>query len=235
MDQHYHPLILQRLRLLFDTRDWDGVQAYLASLSNAHFRTAGYMMGERLMPELPAQDFWDVMRRLVLWQPKAFVVTTAKAATPRLLDRTLSLEDEGFNKLAIALQDESRSIDRQKLLLQWLPAAQEPASIELLFQSLGINNPRRRADFLLRTDGLAAAFVLLRTLRFEEHDRTWLTQTCRALMKRGDNLSFNVASLIRAFFDLNEVRGTFSLQIEPFELSRLDTDFDTFKRLARKV
>ena len=235
MDQHYHPLILQRLQSLFSARDWDGLQVYLTTLSNAHFRTAGYMMGERLMPNMSRDDFWEVMLRLILWQPKAFVVTTAKAATPRLTNGTLSLSDTGFHRLAEVLQGEAHWIDRKKLIQQWLPALTEPSTIETLFRMLQVEDMRLRVEFLLHTSGMAAAFVLLRTLRFEEHDRLYLAQTCRALMKRGDSLSFNVASMVRAFFDLQEVKGVFSLHLQPFELSRLDTDYDTFKRIASKV
>ena len=242
-DQHYHPVILQSLRRLFALRDWNSLTAYLDSLSNAHFRTAGYLIGERLLQEVTAEDFWEVASRLILWQPKAFVVTMAKAAAPRFTAGTLSVEDAGFLRLAASLRDEERWIDRQKLLMNWLPVLREPATIERLFELLGVEDPHRRVEFLLRTDGVAAGFVLLRTLRFEEHDRDFLVQTCRALMKRAadpssnraDSLSFNIASMIRTFFDLHEVRGVFSLSIQPFELSRLDTDFETFKRLARKV
>ena len=235
LDQHYHPLILQRLRSLFAANDWEGLQTYLAELSNAHFRTAGYMIGERLMPDTRPADFWEVMLRLIRWQPKAFTVTMAKAAMPRLIDGTLTINDAGFLSLAEYLRSDERWIDRQKLLMQWLPAARDPMTIERLFDLMNVDDPRKRADFLLRTEGMAAAFVLLRTLRFEEHDRPWLTQVCRTLMKRGDNLSFNVASMLREFFDLQELKGIFSLHLQPFELSRLDTDFDTFKRVARKV
>ena len=192
-------------------------------------------MGECLMQATSNDDFWEVMHRLIRWQPKAFVVTMAKAATPRLVNGTLTINDAGFIRLAEYLQSDERWIDRQKLLMQWLPIIRDPQSIERLFDLMKVDDPRKRGDFLLRIDGMAAAFVLLRTLRFEEHDREWMAQTCRALMKRGDSLSFNVASMIRAFFDLQEVKGVFSLHIQPFELSRLDTDYETFKRIASKV
>ena len=110
---------------------------------------------------------------------------------------------------------------------------------------LGIHDSRRRVDFLLHTSGLVAAFVLLRTLRFEEHDSYYLTSVCRQLMHRAstlshstgqaDSLSFNMASLLRTYFDLPDLRGTFSLTLEPYELSRLDTDFDVFRRAITKV
>ena len=234
MDQHYHPIIFQRLSALFDSRDWDALQTYLGGLSNAHFRTAGYLIGERMMLSQTADDFWEVMRRLILWQPKAFTVTTGKAALLRLQRRTVSLEDAGFQLLVHALSTPERMIDRQKLLMLWLPAISEPQIMEQLFLQFGIND-RRRVDFLLRTEGLPAAFVLLRVLCYEDHDRDFLTSICRQVMRRGDSLSFNLASLLRTYFDLPEVRGTFSLALQPYELSRLDTDFDVFCRVIKKV
>lgn len=245
MDQHFHPIINQHLKKLFEERDWNGLQSYLDSLSHSHFRTAGYMIGERLLANVPSDDFWTVVQRLLLWQPKAFTVTLAKAAAPRLQAGTLSIHDEGLRQLAAALQSEEHVLDREKLLLQWLPAVHEPAMMEELFQLFGLQEPHRRVDFLMRTDTPVAAFVLLRTLRFEEHDRDYLTTVCRQLVRRAatlshsagrsDSLSFNLASLLRTFFDLPDIRGTFSLTIQPYELSRLDTDFDVFRRLITRV
>ena len=235
LDQHYNPTIAARLRQLFAQADWSSLQAYLSSLSNAHFRTAGYIIGERMLRDVPSDVFWDVMLRLVTWQPKAFLVTLAKSALPRLQNGTLTICDDGFARLASALTAEERLLDREKLLLQWLPAMRHPSNIEKLFAMLHIVEPRRRLDFLLRVESLAANFVLLRTLRFEEHDRELLVTTCRQLMRRGTSESFNMASLIREFFGLEEVRGVFSLRLEPYEMTCIDTDFDTFCRLVHKV
>ncbi len=245
MDQHFHPIVYSRLRQIFAAEDWQGLMTYLDSLSNSHFRTAGYLIGERLLAEVDAKTFWTVVIRLIMWNPKAFTVTMAKAATKRLKEGALTLQDEGFRELARTLQAPERVIDREKLLLQWLPVMTKPEAIEELFEALGVSEPRRRVEFLLRTDSLAAGFVLLRTLRFEEYDREYLTSVCRQLMRRAstlshttghaDGLSFNLASLLRAYFDLDELRGTFSLALQPYELSRLDTDFDVFRRGVTKV
>lgn len=235
MDQHYHPILLQRLRALFEGGDWGALKSYLAGLSNAHFRTAGYLLGERLLPQAPADVFWDVTRELILWHPKAFTVTTGKAALPRLQQGSLSLDDEGFRQLSASLTAPERALDRQKLLLLWLPVISDPQKMQKLLQDFGIDPPRRQVEFLLRTDNLAAAFLLLKALRFEEHDSEYLTTVCRQVMRRGDSLSFNLASLLRTYFDLPDIRGTFSLSIQHYELSRLDTDFEVFKRIVTKV
>ena len=245
MNQHYNPIVYHRLQQLFEIADWEALVTYLDSLSHSQFRTAGYLIGERLLTNLSAESFWEVVKCLILWQPKAFTVMMAKAAAIRLQDGTLTIHDDGFVRLATALQGESHAIDRQKLLMQWLPYINEPTSIEELFSILGVDNPRRRTDFLLRTNTIAAAFVLLRTLRFEEHDREYLTSVCRQLIHRAstlshstghaDSLSFNLASLLCSYFDLPDIRGSFSLALHPYELSRLDTDFDTFRHLITKV
>lgn len=245
MDQHYNPLIYSRLQQLFAAADWEALVAYLDSLSNAHFRTAGYLIGERLLSDASPEMFWQVALRLITWQPKAFTVTIAKAATPRLRSGTLTIADPGFLRLAEALRADERQIDRHKLLLQWLTATTRPDSMEKLFNLLGINDVHRRVHYLVHTDGLTAGFVLLRTLRYEEHDRDYLTAVCRQLMQRAstlarpnaksDSLSYNLASLIRSFFDLPDIRGTFSLALQPYELSSIDTDFDIFCRAVTKV
>lgn len=245
MDQHYHPVIFQHLSQLFEAGDWDGLTSYLGSLSNSHFRTAGYIIGERLLRQSTPDVFWTVATRLILWQPKAFTVTMAKAAAPLFLSGTLSIDDSGFRRLAAELRGDAHLIDRQKLLMHWLPLITTPSTMESLFDALGIHAPRRRVDFLLRTEGLVSAFVLLRTLRFEEHDSAYITDVCRQLMRRAstlshsggkaDSLSFNLASLLRSYFGLSDVRGTFSLALQPYELSRLDTDFEAFRRIVTKV
>lgn len=235
VDRHYSPIVASRLDILFAAGDWDALVAYLGTLSNAHFRTAGYIIGERLLPAAAPEVFWEVMLRLTSWQPKAFTVTMAKAAVPRLRAGTLSLDDAGYARLARALSAPGRVIDREKLLRQWLPAVAMPESVERLFDSLHVGDPRRRIAFLVREESLAAGFVLLRTLRFEEHDRALLVRTCRELMRRGTSRAFNLASIVRAFFGLEEVGGVFSLQLEPYEFARVDTDFAIFVRVVCKV
>lgn len=235
MDKHYHPIIAARLRSLFDTHNWSALIAYMDGLSNAHFRTAGYIIGERLLAEAEPEVFWAVACELVAWQPRAFTVTMAKAAAPRLLSGTLTVGDDGFCRLAEVVSSPERVIDREKLLVTWMPAVRQPEALEKMMAALLLTEPRRRVEFLLRVETLAAGFVLLRTLRFEEHDRELLTRTCRQLMRRGTSLAFNLASLMREFFGLTEVGGVFSLRLEAYELSRLDTDYNVFCRVVNKV
>lgn len=234
MDQHYHPLVAQRLKQIFESEDWEALVRFLESLSNAHFRTAGYMVGERFLPLLSAEKCWEVARMLMLWQPKAFVVTIGKALALRLKDNTLHIDDEGLQALCTALQGPQHLLDRQKLVHLFLPVIENPKELEKLFLMLSIEDEMQEIEALLHVETAAAGFVLFRLLRREEAQVTLLLQCCRMLMKRGDSLAFNMASLIRSYFDLQEIRGTFSLEVRPYEFSRLDTDFEVFKRLVMR-
>ena len=79
MDKHYNPAISRCLQNFAEQRDWQGLLLYLDGLSNAQFRTAGYMLGERTIPELDESDMWTLISSLVAHNAKAFLVTMMKA------------------------------------------------------------------------------------------------------------------------------------------------------------
>ena len=72
-------------------------------------------------------------------------------------------------------------------------------------------------------------------MRQVEHDRDLLARCCRVLMKRGDALSFNLASVAKVYFDLPQVKGTFSLSLSPFQLGWLETSFENFKKVMQGI
>ena len=56
---------------------------------------------------------------------------------------------------------------------------------------------------------------------------------CQAIMKKSDDMSFNMASLLRSYFDLHEIKSTFSLQIEPYELSYIEQSYENFEHILK--
>ena len=111
-----------------------------------------------------------------------------------------------------------------------LPSYADPADIECLLTLVGLTERREWIAHLVRVEGKAAAFVLLRALRCVEDDRELLLRVARFLLRRGDALSFNVASLMRLSFGLDELRGTFSLQLQPWQLDKMEQDWAYFSR-----
>ena len=226
MESHYNPAIAQRLQTLAAQRQWQGFLVYLDNLSNAQFRTAGYIIGERLLPTLPERETWQLSHTLIAHNSKAFLVTLLKAIGQGLSQGKLHLRSEECRRLMKHLS--ANSIDVQKTLQQLLPVLKRPEEVQWLLRHLAVEEGTSRVPHLVRVATLPASYVLFRTLRFADHDRPLLLRVARFLVHRGDGLAFNLASLIRTYYGLDEVQGTFSLRIEPYQLARLDTSYEAF-------
>lgn len=217
--------------MLVGEHDWLGLLSYLDTLSNAQFRTAGYMLGEQFAPHLSEADFWRLSLELVRKNSRAFLVTMMKAASNRLSEGILSLR--AADAAAFWTQVKQNETDVQKLLQQLLPVIKEPDDIEWLLVQLGVEDGKGRVAHLLRVATPAAGYVLCRSLRYVEHDRAFLIRVATFLVKRGDGLGFNIASFLRSFYALEEVKGTFSLRLQPYQLARLETSFSAFCEVVK--
>ena len=200
--------------------------SYLDGLSNALFRTAGYVLGERLMPLLAEPDAWEMAGILVEHDTKAFLVTLMKAAREGLEQGRLHLRSGSARSFFQLVKH--NAVDVQKTLQQLLPAISRPDDIVWLMKKLGVEDGEPRVGILLRTRTMAAGFVLLNTIRYVEHDRKYLIRVANYLIKQGDGIAFNLASFLCTYYGLEEVRGTFSLQLQPWQLARIENNYEAF-------
>ena len=224
-DKHYNREIFNKLQVLVTSRDVEGLFVYLTSLSNAEFRTAGYLLGERILFDADKETFWIFFDKLVTWNSKAFLVTLLKSLSQRL-DADLSLYDDGFQEFCRAIAP--NPIDVQKTLLRLIPIQHEVAQIKHLFRLLGVDQPSDWIPYLLKNSNMPCSFLLFNSLRYVEHDRPYLIRLTNFLIKKGDGLSFNLASLVKSYFGLTEVKGTFSLNLKPYELARIELSYEAF-------
>lgn len=222
-DVHYSVQIDRRLAPFVVAEDFDGLVSLLNSFSNSQFRTAVYMLGERYSQELPAEGFWRLFSVLLQKDAKAFLVVMLKAMIERLENGDVSINDEGFKELCCMMNE----VDRQKTLHLLLPYLKDDVQVRGLFQCFSME-AQEWIPYLIKVNTLPCAFVLFSSLRYIEHERDYLVRVAYYLMKRGDGLSFNLASLMKAYFGLEELKGTFSLQLKPFELARLENSYKAF-------
>lgn len=212
----------------------DQLLAYLAEMSNAQFRNASRVLGERLLPSVDNDVFWPLFRALFLSDRKAYLGTLLKALALRLSPRgaevsTSSLQESGiWTSEFVSVCHELTDTDRKKVLLSLLPLFASPSDVECLFLQCGLKEGSSWIPFLLQVQSKPCYFLLLKALRYVEHDKPLLIRTCHFLMKRGDGLSFSMASLLRLSFGLEEVRGTFSLSLEPYQLARVEQSYEAF-------
>lgn len=230
-DKHYNPAISRCLQTFAGQCDWQGLLSYLDTLSNAHYRTAGYMLGERILPTLDEENRWDLSIALVGYNAKAFLVTVLKALSEALQSGALSLRSEGSKRFLTHVR--KNQVDTQKTLMNLLPVMDNPDDVQWLFRQVGVEEGEARLVYLLRIPTMPTSYALFHTLKFLEHDRKLLVRVAVYLIKRGDSLAFNLASLLKVYYDLEEVRGTFSLRIEPYQLARLDGSYEAFCQAMR--
>ena len=222
-DVHYSVQIDRRIRPAVCQEDFDELLELLDSFSNSQFRTAVYMLGEKYALELSADGFWRLFSVLLQRDSKAFLIVMLKALAQRMEKGEASIEDEGFKNLCLIMNE----VDRQKTLQFLLPYLKDEEQVRYLFRCFSME-ANEWIPYLIKVDTLPCAFVLFSSLRYIEHERDYLVRIAYYLMKRGDGLSFNLASLMKAYFGLEELKGTFSLQLKPFELARLETSYKAF-------
>lgn len=213
-----------QLAVLIRKGNPEELRAYLATLRNADFRLAGTVLAERDL--WAGADFWQFAAALVAANNRAFLGTMLKAAAAL----SLSTPTPAF---AAACTTE---IDRRKALESLLPRVASPVEINALLRLFyTADAPAATIEPLLFSAGTASAyFVLFNLLKQHEDDVAYLRRYGIELIRKGDKRSFNLACIIKEYFALPELPGTFSLALQPYELSRLDTSFDTFLTIINR-
>ena len=223
-DRHYSKTLELKLLPPLQTEDAEELIRLLDSFSRSEQRTAGYMLGERLLLDCPNSLYWKMTEALVRYESRAYLITLMKTLLLRLERGTAELSDAPFSRLAATFNE----IERQKVALLLLPALKTPQLVEQLFSVLRIPKGREQMVYLVRVDTLPCLFLLLCSLRYIEHDREEVLKVGRQLMKRGTGASFNLASIIKVAFGLDELQGTFSLRLQPYEIARLEQSYEAF-------
>lgn len=223
-DRHYSKTLEAKLLPVIQAGDTEALAVLLTSFSRSEQRTANYILGERLLLDCPADLYWKMTEALVLYDSKAYLITLMKTFLRRMKSGTAKLADKHFSRLAAGFND----IERQKVALLLLPELGQPALVEQLFSLMGIAKGREQMVYLVRVDTLPCLFLLLRSLHYIEHDRGEVLKVARQLMKRGTGASFNLASIIKVAFSLDELTGTFSLRLQPYQIARLEQSYEAF-------
>lgn len=222
-DVHYSVLIDRRLTPFIIAEDYNGLLLLLDSFSHSQFRTAVYMLGEKYAKEITTACFWRLFTVLFQKEPKVFLTVMLKTFVERMEKGDVSIDDEEFKELCCLMNE----VDRQKTLSFLLPYLKDEKQVRKIFCYFSLE-AQEWIPFLIKVNTLPCSFVLFSSLRYIEHERDYLLRIAYYLMKRGDGLSFNLASLIKAYFGLDELKGTFSLRLKPYELARIESSYNAF-------
>lgn len=226
---HRHNSALRsRLVAAIESGHPEQLAAVMTQLSHSESRTAGYLLSEELLTEvLPAGEFPTWFLSVVPLSPKAYLGTFLKAALRIYAYGNLSLSDKRWEEYAEA----ASAIDKKKWLEAFLPKARNTEDVARLLQLFSSGTPEGCGPYLLQAGTTPAYYHLFCELRKQADDTDFITRYYYALVKKGDKHSYNLASIIKQYFGMVQLKGNFSLRIQPWELSRLELTPETFAKI----
>lgn len=201
----------------------EGMRDYLSTLRNTNFRMASTVLADAALWK-GCQDFWHFAAVLVAANNRAYLGTMLKAAA--VISAPLPTPEFAASC--------TTDIDRKKVLESLLTTVRQPADVNQLIHDFPINAPGVTEGILFRVGTSVCYFVLFNLLKQYEDRPDYLRRYGIELIRKGDKRSFNLACVIKEYFGLAELPGTFSLSLQPYELSRLDTSYDTFLTILTK-
>ena len=219
-------MVHEELHQLITIGNWEKLYSTFASMSNSDFRRAQSYIRTKLLPQLPNDTFWDTLLHLIKYRRQAFL-SGLSAISHLAADGTLNFHVAAATTLAEHLS-RSHPASTLKAASIMIPLVQTEQQMASLLQTFRPDSQQHLIMALLTTETPLSYYALFGELRHTADNQALALTCCRHIMRRGNDLAYNMAALLQAYFGLHELRGQFSLHIEPYELSRLERDPQTF-------
>lgn len=228
--------IRERLETLAARAELSGLGEYLLGLNNSNFRVASVLLADEVLVRLRGEDFWRVFAYLSLLSPKAFLGTCLKAAARLYRSGQVSVRSGNLAAYASFLTRNGMEIDRMKFFRAMLGLVEREEDFAEIWRTFGVNKPESRIDSLLKyCSTVVAYYEVFKECKRAQDNRDFLKRVCYALIKKGDNLSFNLASILQSYFDLQGLGARFSLRVEPYKLSYIEASLQNFGKVITSL
>lgn len=158
-------------------------------------------------------------------KPKAYLGTFLKAAAKLHAKALLNLKDERLHQFSAGCSD----IDCRKILDSLLPVTSRREDADILLDEFA-KDTEFRLNALQRAETDLCYFLLFQNLRQEEENKDLIRHHYIVLLKKDNKRAYNMASIMRHYFDLQDLPGQFSLKLQNYELSRLEISYETFTK-----
>ncbi len=212
-------------------RNWDGLSQLFQRMSNAEFRRTEKVVRDLVMPRLDNDLFWETYHHLLVFRHQAFL--PAITAIKRLAHNgELSFDSPSASALSEYVVNHLTD-ERMKMVRMAIGLLETEEQISGLFSWLRIDQPGQRASALLSLNTPIAYYLLFQTLRHAEGERELVLRCCQMLIRKSDDLSFNMVAILREYFGLTELKNTLSLRIQPYELSYIDSSYANFEHVLQ--
>ena len=212
----------EALGVALSAGDWSGAAAVLGRLTRSEARQMEREVRMRVLPALDAAAFWPAWAWLVAYRPQAYLPSLAGCGRLARCDE-LELASPAALSAARSLSGEQAG----KAVSIALPHMCTPRQVVQLLQLFSHAGSERLAAALVRETTPLAYYGLSHVLHTCADDLL-AEQCCKALLRKGDDLSRNMVSLLRVDFGLDTLQGVGSLQVAPYELSFVYASYDNF-------
>lgn len=208
-------------------KDWEGLYSKFTHMTNSEFRRSESIVRNGLA-QLEENDFWDAYLHLVMFRRQSFLSCILSIGTLAAKD-ALKFDGEEASKLAEwILQNSEDSV--AKILKMALPLLKTESQIEGMLHLFKVDDEKMWIDILLKEDTPIAYYMLFKAAKKIDDVETE-KKICRTAIKKGNDMAFNMASIMKSYFALEDISSTFSLRIEPYELSYLEQSYENFKNV----
>ena len=216
-------------------KDLSALGEYLLGMTNSAFRVASRLLSDNVLPQFAGEDFWRVFSYLSLLRPKAFLGTCLKASSALYVENKILFKGKALSAYALYLKEHSMNVDVCKFLKASVVLLREDGEFVGLWKMFGIEKAEERIEFMMYGTSPALYYEIFKECKRLQDSHDFLRRLCYILIKKGDTMSFNLASIICAYFDINGVGAMFSLKIEPYKLNYLDASQCNFEKVITSL
>ncbi len=214
---------LENIRNCFSQQLWNQIPTALGRLTNSEFRRAEQLVRTELLPSLDNEAFWTALVCLIRYRAQAFL-SGILAIEHLAADNSLNFDTESAKELTSILNDEQQ----RKMVRMSLPLMRSENQIKGLFRLFRFDDEASQAALLVRLTSPLAYYMLFTTLRHSHNPHATALQCSQVLIRKGDDLSLNMVSILCTYFDLQEIHTSHSLRLQPYEFSYIDASYEQF-------
>lgn len=210
------------------SRNWDGMHKILCCMNSSALKQMEEYTRSSVLPYLDNDLFWETCLHLIIYRRQAFL-STVKRCEHLVRNKTLNFNNPGVKGLAEFLST-SNPASITKIAKMLIPLLNTEELITGMFDAFNINNEITRISLLLTVDSPLSYYLIFKDLKMMD-DKALAYKCSLSIIKRNNDMAFNAASILKTYFALDELPTRFSLNIEAYELSRIDRDFATFAHI----
>lgn len=209
--------------------------AYLLGMTNSEFRAASRLLSDSVLIKLSGENFWRVFSYLSILKPKAFLGTCLKAAEALYKGNIITFDGTALYEYAYYLKEHSMKIDVNKFLRTAVVLLNDEKEFAIVWKMFDVSEAEERIDFLMLGTTSTIYYEIFKECKRLQDSHDYLRKLCYVLIRKGDNLSFNLASIICTYFGINGVSAMFSLNLEPYQLNYIESSRHNFEKIITSL